>query len=90
MNSNAAVTPDLGNMQKKCFTLNISASEYQAYYNGSARAVVATTSDGLQIQFPASELRKFVSHSGVYGSFEITYNDANKLVNLRKLSGPLD
>lgn len=72
-------------MPKKYFRLNISASEYQTYYRGTAQVVVARTTDGLQIQFPASRLRDFVSHSGIHGHFEITYNADRKLVGIRKL-----
>ncbi|MEM7256286.1 MAG: DUF2835 domain-containing protein [Pseudomonadota bacterium] len=72
-------------MPTKRFRLEISASEYETYYRGMAHVVVATTLDGRQIQFPASNLRRFVTHSGVHGLFEISYNTQNRLTGLRKL-----
>ncbi len=72
-------------MPRKFFTLNISATDYQAYYRGQSQVVMAQSEDGHRLQFPAIELRKFVSHTGVHGRFEITFTDESKLVNLRKV-----
>lgn len=72
-------------MPTKRFRLNICASEYETYYRGMAQSVVAITLDGQQIQFPASNLRRFVTHTGVHGLFEITYNAQQRLTALRKL-----
>jgi hypothetical protein len=72
-------------MPSMFFKLNISAQEYQAYYRGQSLIVVAQSEDGKRLQFPAMELRKFVSYTGVQGRFEITYSDDSKLLNLRKI-----
>lgn len=70
---------------RKYFNLNISAENYQAYYRGLSQFIVTESEDGQKIRFPANELRKFVSHSGVQGRFEITYNQSSKLIDLRKI-----
>lgn len=68
------------------FSLNISAPEFQRYYSGAASAVLTVADDGQQLQFPAVELRRFVSHAGVHGRFEIEFDDRNKLQRLTKLA----
>jgi hypothetical protein len=67
------------------FTLNISATDYQAHYRGIAQVVVTQTEGGQSLQFPANELRQFVSHTGIQGRFEITFSRDNKLLDLRKV-----
>ena len=63
-------------MQTVTIRLNISPERFQAYYQGVVEYVVATASDGRTVQFPARVLRPFLSHQGVHGTFEITF-DAN-------------
>jgi hypothetical protein len=57
------------------FQLNISAQDYLQYYKGSIRQVLARSSTGSSIQFPASLLTQFVSTSGVHGRFVLTCDD---------------
>ena len=72
-------------MPRMFFTLNISAADYQYFYQGVGKVIVTRTEDGQRLQFPANELRKFVSHSGVQGRFEIMFSRDNKLLDLRKV-----
>jgi len=65
------------------FRLAISAEEYLAYYQGSAQVIVARSDDNKTIRFPASAIRKFVTHDGIFGSFEITFDENNKLIEIR-------
>jgi hypothetical protein len=62
------------------FRLAISAEEYLAYYQGSAQYVVARSENNKTIRFPASAIRKFVTHDGIFGNFEITFDENNKLI----------
>ena len=62
------------------FRLAISAEEYLAYYQGSAQVVVARSDDNRIIRFPASAIRKFVTHDGIHGSFEISFDENHKLI----------
>ena len=62
------------------FRLAISAEEYRAYYQGSTQVVVARADDNRIIRFPASAIRKFVTHDGIYGSFVISFDENNKLI----------
>ena len=67
------------------FRLAISAEEYLAYYRGSAQVVVARSDDNKIVRFPASAIREFVTHDGVFGSFEITYDENNKLIGIQPI-----
>jgi hypothetical protein len=68
------------------FNLAISSTEYTNYYNGSAQQVMCTSTDGQKIVFPAAKLRPFVTHSGIYGLFEIEFDGSNKFMQMRKIS----
>lgn len=67
------------------FRLAISREEYLAYYQGSAQVVVVRSEDNKIIQFPAGAIREFVSHEGVFGRFEISFDENNKLVAITPL-----
>lgn len=68
------------------FRLAISAEEYLAYYQGSAQEVVVHSDDNKIVRFPASAIRKFVTHDGIYGSFEITFDENNKLIAIQPIA----
>ena len=67
------------------FRLAISAEEYLAYYQGSAQVVVARSEDNKTIRFPASAIRQFVTHDGVFGNFEIAFDENNKLIAVESI-----
>jgi len=72
-------------MREYRFRLSIPADEYLAYYQGVAREVVVTLSNGLNLQFPAENLRPFVSRVGVFGQFVLRTDDDNKLLSLERV-----
>ena len=65
--------------------LALSAEKCIAYYQGSAQVVVARSEDNRIVRFPASAIRQFVTRDGVFGRFEITFDDNNKLVAIRQI-----
>ncbi len=67
------------------FRLAISAEDYLAFYQGNAREVVARSDDNRIVRFPANAIRKFVTHDGIFGRFEITFDENNKLVAIRAI-----
>lgn len=67
------------------FRLNISPEQYLSYYQGAVRNVIATSSDGRRVQFPADRLRPFVTHDGVRGEFVLEFDADNRFVALRRL-----
>ena len=72
-------------MQAMRFSLNISAEQYQAYYQGVARFIRVVAEDGRSLKFPASHLQKFVTHSGIQGRFEIRFDEQQKLQSLQRI-----
>lgn len=75
-------------MQKVTVRLNISPERFQAYYQGIVENVVATTSDGRTVQFPARVLRPFLSYQGVHGTFEIIFDANLKFQAIRRAAIP--
>lgn len=67
------------------FRLAISVEEYLAYYQGSAQVVLAYSEDNKTIRFPASAIRKFVTNDGIFGDFEITFDQNNKLIAIESI-----
>lgn len=72
-------------MKRMRFSLYISAEKYQAYYRGSAKFIRVQSEDGRMLKFPADKLQQFVSHNGIEGRFEITFDDNFKLLGLRRV-----
>ncbi|MBZ0191985.1 hypothetical protein KsCSTR_49650 [Candidatus Kuenenia stuttgartiensis] len=68
------------------FSLNISPDEYLAYYRGTAKYIQTTTASGETIKFPASSLKKHLTHNGIHGHFEIEICENNKLLNINKIN----
>ena len=67
------------------FSLGITPDQYRSYYHGSAKFVHVQAEDGRSLQFPASELQRFVTHTGIQGRFEIEFSDENKLLGLNRI-----
>lgn len=65
--------------------IRISADEYLKSYSGIARTVATRSRDGRRIRFPASILRPFVTRDGIEGSFIISFDEAQKFQEIRRL-----
>jgi hypothetical protein len=71
-------------MQTVTVRLEISSERFQAYYQGVVEYVVARSTDGRTIQFPARVLRPFISYQGIQGTFEITFDASMKFQSIRR------
>ncbi|CBL46651.1 Conserved hypothetical protein [gamma proteobacterium HdN1] len=67
------------------FDLNLMPEEYQKWYSGHARTIVVTARDGRKIQFPVKHLQRFVSHSGVKGTFAIYFDAKQRFKGIKRL-----
>lgn len=67
--------------------LTISADEYEHYYRGVAKVVIATSSDGRRVQFPANVLRPFLTRSGIHGEFVLVFDDRFKFIAIHRVDG---
>ena len=66
-------------------TLAINTQEFARLYRGQARDVICTAKDGRTVQFPATVLRQFLTHDGVYGDFKIFFSANNKFLKIEKI-----
>jgi len=67
------------------FRIALSTDAFLHYYRGSARSVIVRAEDGRRIQLPAANLRPFLLSDGINGEFELTLDDNNKLLDIRRL-----
>ncbi len=70
------------------FWLRISPERYLDYYRGVVSVVHARCIDGTTVQFPASQLRRFIRPEGIHGLFELQCDAQHKFVGLRRLDEP--
>lgn len=63
----------------------LSAERLRAVYQGQANRVLLRSRDGRRVSLPAHHLRPFLTHDGVYGSFELEFNSAGELLALRRV-----
>lgn len=68
------------------FRLAIEAEKYLAYYKGIARDIVVRSEDNKNIKFPADAIRKFLTHEGIFGLFEIQFDENNKLIKISQVN----
>ena len=67
------------------FQIALPADKYLAYYKGTAQNIQVHSIDNKRIRFPANAIRKFLNHDGIYGLFEIKFDEKNKLVGIEKI-----
>lgn len=65
--------------------LAIPADKYLLMYEGAVDQVLAYSSDGRKVRFPANILRPFVTREGVYGRFAIHFDQNNKLRSIERV-----
>ena len=67
------------------FNLALPALEIRSIYEGQARYILVVTDEGLKLQLPAANFRKFVASDGIHGRFRVIIDANNKIRELRKL-----
>lgn len=72
-------------MQEIIVNLRISATDYQQYYSGRIKTVIARDARGRTVHFPANILQHVVTRDGVNGRFVITMDDNNKFSGIQRL-----
>lgn len=72
-------------MPKILIDLRISAEEYLAHYQGTAKQVIARDRSGKSIAFPSNILQPFVTHNGISGSFEIETDSKNRFRKITRV-----
>jgi len=72
--------------QRLRVVLKIPAYQVLYYYEGEVDTVAARTTDGRIVHFPANILRSLVQSDGVYGTFELVFDEHNKFVSISRVS----
>lgn len=72
-------------MNKITFSIKISSEEYLKSYQISGCLVSIVADDGRRLKLPAKHLRPYLTHTGILGRFELTF-DGCSLVSLKQLA----
>lgn len=67
------------------FKLDLSYDQYLAVYQGLAKTVTARADDGRRIVFPAGNIQRYLSKTGIQGYFEMELTPQNKFVGIKRL-----
>ena len=67
------------------FYLKLTPEEYVEYYKRQKQYVRVRTYQGYSIQFKAEHLRQFITHNGIDGIFEISFDHLNRFQSLTLL-----
>jgi hypothetical protein len=82
----AAVSCKGASMPSLVFDIALSAERMRLVYQGVANRIVVQSRDGRSVSVPAHHFRPFLTHVGVYGSFELEFSVNGKLLSLKRLS----
>ena len=73
------------NMHVYQFTVSVTPEAWLDFYRRPNSNLVATDTNGRTIQLAARHFQKFVTREGVRGWFELTLNENNDFVGLKKI-----
>ena len=73
-------------MNKAVFSVSLNSEQVLQFYKGMKSRVQVRTQSGQSMSIPYDHLLKYVTREGIYGTFEITYDNFGNLGQIRKLS----
>jgi len=68
--------------------LNIPSKKFERVYKGTAKTVVVEMDNGVIIEFPAHELVPYVTSIGIYGWFEIIFDENDRMLSFKSIKDP--
>jgi hypothetical protein len=68
------------------FKLAIPAEKYLSVYKGHAKTISTLSIDGRRVEFSAEKVRRFLTHDGVYGVFEMEISTDRKFLGIKRLA----
>ena len=80
-----AVSCKGASMPSLVFDIALPAERLRVVYQGRANRILVQSRDGRSVSVPAHHFRPFLTHDGVYGSFELEFSAAGELLSLRRL-----
>ncbi|MFT2109623.1 DUF2835 family protein [Marinomonas sp. 2405UD68-3] len=72
-------------MAKIVLDVSVSAFKFKEMYRGTVKNLMAKSRDGRNVQLPLQVFKSFVTHQGLYGTYEVEFDDKNKLVGVKKI-----
>ena len=84
--SYGALTMEKEMLHKSVIVIHLGREQVLQYYRGISTRVQGYDQDGQWMDMPIDIFLKFVTHDGICGTFEITYDEKGKLKDLQKLS----
>ncbi len=72
-------------MAKIVIDVSVSAFKFKEMYRGTVKNLMAKSRDGRNVQLPLKIFQPFVTHQGLYGTYEIEFDERNKLVGVNKI-----
>lgn len=73
-------------MRSLLVDIRISRDEYLKVYQSYVRQVRAVARSGESVRFPISVLQPYLTHTGVQGSFRLSFDDRYKFIGIELLS----
>lgn len=73
-------------MRSLLVDIRISRDEYLKVYQSYVRQVRAVARSGESVRFPISVLQPYLTHTGVQGSFRLSFDDQYKFIGIELLS----
>ncbi|WP_111978498.1 DUF2835 family protein [Algibacillus agarilyticus] len=67
------------------FSLDVSIQECEQLYTGLHHTVTATAHNGLRVQLPSANLRKFIKPNGIKGVFCMIVDSHNKIQSFQQV-----
>ena len=67
------------------FPLKLTADQYLPVYQGTAKRISVIAENSQRIEFPAQNIRQFLTHEGISGLFEMELSCENKFVTIKKI-----
>lgn len=66
--------------------INLPREEYLKVYQSYVRQVRGVARSGESVRFPISVLQPYLTHTGVQGSFRLSFDQQNKFVGIERLA----
>lgn len=67
------------------FRLDLDYDQFLAVYQGSAKTVTTLADDGRRLVFPAGNIQRYLTTTGIKGHFEMELTAQNKFVAIKRL-----
>jgi hypothetical protein len=74
--------PDMPAMH---ISLDIGPDQFVEWYRGRVRSVVVKSLEGPVVEFPAKVLQRFVSPTGIQGTFLLSFDSQNRFLSIERV-----